>query len=163
MLGMEKWSGKHFFPLVLISGTDNPWHGIRDNFPSVVYFIMLMRFGETAWVLFQRVKRLPRFCTQRPGWEDPMIQIRCVFLAPRRQSEQAAPRLVVGMLSAVSAKGRRGGMGGNPSGQVRGVGERAEGGPGTAFSGSELPGGRWERRAGSGSSKAAPEVIKLEK
>lgn len=54
-------------------------------------------------------------------------------------------------------------MGGNPAGQKRGVGELAKGGPGTAFSGSELPGGRGELRAGSGSSKAAPEVIKLEK
>lgn len=75
----------------------------------------------------------------------------------------------VGMLSAVSAKGIRGRLGGtaplSAPGQMRGVGERerAEGGPGTAFPGSELPGGRGERRAGSGSSKAAPEVIKLEK
>lgn len=79
------------------------------------------------------------------------------------ESEQAAPGSVVGMHSTVSAKGTRVRLGGNPAGQKRGVGELAKGGPGTAFPGSELPGGRGELRAGSGSSKAAPEVIKLEK
>lgn len=71
--------------------------------------------------------------------------------------------MAVEMLSAVSAKRTRVRLGGNPLGQIRGVGEPAEGGPRTAFSGSELPGGCRELRAGSGSSKAAPQVIKLEK
>lgn len=124
---------------------------------------MLMRFGETTWVLFQRVKRLPRFYTAVDWMGGSYDQIRCVFLALRAESEQAAPGSVVGMLSTVSAKGTRVGLGGNPAGQKRGVGELAKGGPGTAFPGSELPGCRWELRAGSGSSKAAPEVIKLEK
>lgn len=80
-----------------------------------------MRFGETTWVLFQRVKRLPRFYTAVDWMGGSYDQIRCVFLALRAESEQAAPGSVVGMLSTVSAKGTRVGLGGNPAGQKRGV------------------------------------------
>lgn len=81
----------------------------------------------------------------------------------RVDSEQAGPSLGVEMLRAVSAKGTRERLGGNPLEAEEGRGRTGRGWTGTAFPGSELPGGRGERRAGSGSSKAAPEVIKLEK
>lgn len=113
---------------------------------------MLMRFGETTWVLFQRVKRLPRFCTAMNWMGGSYDQIRYVFLAPRVESEQAAPGLVVGMLSTVSAKGARVRLGGNPAGQKRGVGELAKGGPGPLSRGvSSL-----EAARSSGQAQAAP-------
>lgn len=62
------------------------------------------------------MKRLPRFCTAMDWMGRSYDQIRCVFLAPREDSEQAAPGSEVEMLSTVSAKGTRVRLGGNPAG-----------------------------------------------
>lgn len=48
-----------------------------------------MSFGETTWVLFQPVKRLPRFCMAVDWMGGSYDPIRRVFLAPRVESEQA--------------------------------------------------------------------------
>lgn len=36
---MDKWSGKHFFSSILISGTDNPWHSGQFSFSGLFYHV----------------------------------------------------------------------------------------------------------------------------
>lgn len=87
-----------------------------------------MRFGETTWVLFQHVKKLPRFCTAMNWMGGSYDQISCVFLAPRIESEQAAPGLVVGMDAQHSVSERDAGkVGRQPRRAEKGCGRAGKG------------------------------------
>lgn len=157
---MDKWSGKHFFSLILISGTDNPWHSGQFSFSGLFYHVNEIWRDSLGFVsTCEVVAQILHTADWMGGSHDPNQ----VCSWHRVDSEQAGPGLGVEMLRAVSAKGTRGRLGGNLLEAEEGRGRAGRGWTGTAFLGSELPGGRGERRAGSGSSKAAPEVIKLEK